>query len=103
MPGHVKSSVPSQVLVHCAHGRGRSTTTLCACWEHGHRIFFMVLSIQLYSILGLYWDNENKMETAIVYWGNIGTMEKKMETAIVYWGNIGIMEKKMETTIYYKP
>ena len=22
-----------------------------------------------------------------------------METAIVYWGNIGIMEKRMETTI----
>ena len=24
-------------------------------------------------------------------------MEKKMETTIVYWGNIGIMEKKTET------
>ena len=33
------------------------------------------------------------METTIVYWGNIGIMEKKMETSIVYWGNIGIMEK----------
>ena len=41
------------------------------------------------------------METTIVYWGNIGIMEKKMETTIVYWGNIGIMEKKMETTIVY--
>ena len=39
------------------------------------------------------------METTIVYWGNIGIMEKKMETTIAYWGNIGIMEKKMETTI----
>ena len=28
-------------------------------------------------------------------------MEKKMETTIVYWGNIRIMEKKMETTIVY--
>ena len=28
-------------------------------------------------------------------------MENKMETTIVYWGNIGIMEKKMETTIVY--
>ena len=26
------------------------------------------------------------METTIVYWGNIGIMEKKMETTIVYWG-----------------
>ena len=24
-------------------------------------------------------------------------MEKKIETTIVYWGNMGIMEKKMET------
>ena len=37
------------------------------------------------------------METIIVYWGNIGIMEKKMETTIVYWGNIGTMEKKIET------
>ena len=32
-------------------------------------------------------------------------MEKKMETTIVYWGNIGIMENKMEATImglYYE-
>ena len=29
----------------------------------------------------------------------MGIMEKKMETTIVYWGNIGIMEKKMEATI----
>ena len=28
----------------------------------------------------------------------MGIMEKKMETTIVYWGNIGIMEK-MEATI----
>ena len=28
-----------------------------------------------------------------------GIMEKKMETTIVYWGNIRIMEAKMETTI----
>ena len=39
------------------------------------------------------------METTIVYWGYIGTMEKKMETTIVYWGYIGIVENKMETTI----
>ena len=42
------------------------------------------------------WDSqgimENKMETAIVYWGYLGIMEKKMETTIVYWGYIGIME-----------
>ena len=25
-------------------------------------------------------------------------MEKKMETTLVYWGDIGIMEKKMATT-----
>ena len=31
------------------------------------------------------------METAIVYWGCIGIMEKKMETTIVYWGYIGYM------------
>ena len=37
------------------------------------------------------------METTIVYWDNIGMMEKKMETTIVYWDNMGIMEKKMET------
>ena len=28
------------------------------------------------------------METTIVYWGCIGTMEKRMETTIVYWGYI---------------
>ena len=39
------------------------------------------------------------METSIVYWGNIGMMEKKMETTIAYWGNIAIMEKEMEATI----
>ena len=33
--------------------------------------------------------------------GYMGIMENKMETTIVYWGNIGIMEKKMETTIVY--
>ena len=69
-----------------------------------------------YSILGLYWDNGEKMATTIVYWGYMGIMLKKMETTIVYWGYmgnngkengnyysilgvIGIMEKKMETTI----
>ena len=26
-------------------------------------------------------------------------MEKDMETTIVYWGNIGMMEKNMETTV----
>ena len=31
----------------------------------------------------------------------MGIMENKMETTIVYWGNIEIMEKKMETTIGY--
>ena len=30
-------------------------------------------------------------------------MEKKMATTIVYWGNIGIMEKKMETTLSQLP
>ena len=25
------------------------------------------------------------------YWGNIGIMEKKMETTIVYWGNIRVL------------
>ena len=39
--------------------------------------------------MGIYWDNGNKMETAIVYWGDIGIMEKKMETTIVYWGDTG--------------
>ena len=35
----------------------------------------------------------------------MGIMEKKMETTIVYWGNIGIMENKLEATImglYYE-
>ena len=31
----------------------------------------------------------------------MGIMAKKMETTIVYWGNIGIIEKKMKTTIVY--
>ena len=26
------------------------------------------------------------METAVVYWGYIGIMEKKIETTVVYWG-----------------
>ena len=39
------------------------------------------------------------MEATIVYWGNIGIMEKEMEATIVYWGNIGIMENKMEATV----
>ena len=46
----------------------------------------------------------------IVYWGSSGIMEKKMETTILYWGNIGmvcwgsigILEKKMETIIVYQ-
>ena len=30
---------------------------------------------------------EKKTETAtIVYWGNIGIMEKKMKATMVYWG-----------------
>ena len=29
----------------------------------------------------------------------MGIMEKKIETTIVYWGNLGIMEEKMEATI----
>ena len=31
---------------------------------------------------------EKKMETTIVHWGYIGTMEQKktMETAIIHWG-----------------
>ena len=53
----------------------------------------------------VYWGNigimERNMETTtIVYWCSIGIMEKKMETTtIVYWGDIGILEKKMEITI----
>ena len=50
---------------------------------------------------------ENEMETGIllgvIYWGNIGIMEKKMETTIVYCGYIRvegyyppIMENQME-------
>ena len=27
-----------------------------------------------------------------------GSMENRMETAMVYWGHLGIMENKMETT-----
>ena len=42
---------------------------------------------------------EKKMETTIVYWGNLGIMERKMEITTVCWGNLGIVEKKMETTI----
>ena len=34
---------------------------------------------------------EKKMETIMIYWGDIGIMEKKMETTMVYWGDIGIM------------
>ena len=28
---------------------------------------------------------ETKMETTVVYWSNIGIMEKNMETTLVYW------------------
>ena len=38
-----------------------------------------------------------KMETTIVYWGNIGNAGNRMETTIVCWSNIRKMEKKMET------
>ena len=31
--------------------------------------------------------------------GNIGRMEKKIETTVVYKGNLRIKETKMETTI----
>ena len=47
----------------------------------------------------IYGIMEKKIETTIVYWGNIGIMEKEMEATIVYWGYIGIMENKLETTI----
>ena len=40
------------------------------------------------------------METTIVYWGDIGIMEKKMEATIVYWGYIGIMERKCKLLYY---
>ena len=39
------------------------------------------------------------METAIVDWVYIRTMENKMETTIVYWGYTRILENNMETTI----
>ena len=44
------------------------------------------------------------METTIQdYIGfRVGIMEKKMETTIVYWGNIGRMEKKMDTTMLFR-
>ena len=42
----------------------------------------MDTTIVYWDILGLYGDNENKMETTLVSWGYIGIMEKKMETAI---------------------
>ena len=38
---------------------------------------------------------QDKLETTIVYWGNIGIMEHNMEATIEYWGNIGIMENNM--------
>ena len=41
------------------------------------------------------------METTIVHWGYIGTMENEMETSIVYWGHIGTTKTEMETTITY--
>ena len=41
------------------------------------------------------------METARVYWGQIGIMEKNMQTTVVRWGYIGIVEKKMEDTIVH--
>ena len=33
-------------------------------------------------MLGLYWDNENKMETTVLCWDYIGIMENKMETTV---------------------
>ena len=41
---------------------------------------------------------DNEMETGIIlglYWGYMGIMEKKMETTIVYWGNIGKTKWKL--------
>ena len=35
--------------------------------------------------------SENKMETTIVDWGNIGIMENIMETTMVDWGDVGIL------------
>ena len=40
------------------------------------------------------------MEATVVYWGNIGIMEKKMETTIVNWGNIGQMEMTSKLLYY---
>ena len=53
------------------------------------------LRIKLYHI----WDNENEVETTIVYRGAIGIMENRMETTIVYGGTIGIMKGNIEATI----
>ena len=41
---------------------------------------------------------ENKMETTIIYWGDLGTMEKKMEATLfgypIFWGHIIIGTQK---------
>ena len=31
--------------------------------------------------------------------GYIGIIQNRMETTVVFWGNIGLMEKKIETTL----
>ena len=43
---------------------------------------------------------KKKMETATVYWGHIGILERKLEPTIVYWGYIGITEKKWKLLQY---
>ena len=48
-----------------------------------------------YRILGFYWDNGKEKWKLLQYIGVLlGYWKRKMETAIVYWGSIGIMEKK---------
>ena len=47
-----------------------------------------------YGILGLYWDNGNKMETTIVYRVFAGRMDNKMKPTIVHWGYIARIDNK---------
>ena len=61
---------------------------LWLCWENGKLIANYYIGVILgYTILGLYWDNGNELETRVY----IGIVEHKMETAI--WG-LGLQSAK---------
>ena len=59
---------------------------LCAAFECGLLAFLEKSA----SVLVVWSSGSSQIETTIIHWGFIGTMEKNMETTIVHWGDIGI-------------